>query len=212
VYFVKTPDIVKPLYRSLVWDVNVAEKIAFLTFDDGPTPGVTDKVLDILDQFKAKATFFLIGKNAEKNPEYLSAYKQAGHAIGNHSYSHMNGWLNSTEAYSSDIEKAAKLIESNLMRPPYGRIKRAQVKELKDMYSIVMWDILSGDFDPNVSPDACFQNVVDSVAPGSIIVFHDSIKASKTLLESLPRILRILSSEGYRFEALPKALNSPMSS
>jgi peptidoglycan/xylan/chitin deacetylase (PgdA/CDA1 family) len=211
-YFVKTPDIVKPLYPSLVWDVNVTEKIAYLTFDDGPTPGVTDKVLNILDQFNAKATFFLIGKNAEQNPDYLPAYTQAGHAIGNHSYSHMNGWLSDTESYLSDIEKAAKLIESNLMRPPYGRIKRAQLKELKDMYSIVMWDILSGDFDPNVSPDACFQNVIDSFAPGSIIVFHDSIKASKTLLESLPRILRTLSSEGYRFEALQQELNPPMSS
>ncbi len=211
-YFVKTPDIVKPLYPSLVWDVNVTEKIAYLTFDDGPTPGVTDKVLNILDQFNAKATFFLIGKNAEQNPDYLPAYTQAGHAIGNHSYSHMNGWLNDTKSYLSDIEKAAKLIESNLMRPPYGRIKRAQLKELKDMYSIVMWDILSGDFDLNVSPDACFQNVVDSVAPGSIIVFHDSIKASKTLLESLPRILSSLSSEGYRFEALRQELNPPMSS
>jgi peptidoglycan-N-acetylglucosamine deacetylase len=212
VYFVKTPDIVKPLYPSLIWDVNVAEKIAYLTFDDGPTPEITDNILAILSRFDAKATFFLIGENVQEHPTYLDLYKAAGHTIGNHSYSHMNGWLNGTGAYISDIEKAAKFVESNLMRPPYGKIKRTQINKLKNSYSIVMWDILSGDFDPNVGPEACFHNVVDSVVPGSIIVFHDSIKASKTLLESLPRILRTLSSEGYRFEALQQELNSPMSS
>jgi len=212
VYFVKTPDIVKPLYPSLVWDVNVGEKIVYLTFDDGPTPEITDKILAILSRFDAKATFFLIGENVQEHPTYLDLYKAAGHTIGNHSYKHYNGWSTSTEIYLSDIEKASELIDSNLFRPPYGKIKRAQVRKLKDKYSIVMWDILSGDFDPNVDPAICFQNVVDNVTSGSIIVFHDSIKSSKTVLGSLPRILKALSSEGYRFEALPREFNFPTNS
>ena len=212
VYFVSTPDIIKPLYPSLVWDMLAKNKVVYLTFDDGPTTGVTDKVFALLEEFQAKATFFLIGKNVETHPEYLNRYKEYGHTIGNHSFHHRNGWNATTENYIADVEKASKLIDSKLFRPPYGKITRAQIKKLKSEFTIVMWDVLSGDFDPKVNSESCYKNVVDNVVPGSIIVFHDSVKASNPMLEALPKILSELDSRGFRFEALPQQINSPLNS
>ena len=211
-YFVSTPDIIKPLYPSLVWEMSAKNKVVYLTFDDGPTPGVTDKVFALLEEFQAKATFFLIGKNVERHPEYLNRYKEYGHTIGNHSFHHRNGWNATTENYTADIEKASKLIDSKLFRPPYGKITRAQIKKLKSEFTIVMWDVLSGDFDPKVNSESCYKNMLDNAVPGSIIVFHDSVKASNPMLEALPKILSELDSQGFRFEALPQQINSPLNS
>ncbi len=202
-YFVRTPQIVKPLYRDLIWNIPTSEKVVYLTFDDGPTPSITDETLAILDTYSAKATFFLLGKNVKSNPEYLNKYSQAGHRIGNHSFSHLNGWKTATEEYLSDVEDASALINTQLFRPPYGRIKREQSKLLSEKYRIIMWDVLAGDFDTTVTSENCINNVVGNVESGSIVVLHDSVKAAPRMLKALPEILRQLTGEGYSFRAIP---------
>jgi len=201
-YFVKTPNIIKPLYRDLIWNFPSHDKVVYLTFDDGPTPEVTNKVFEILNAYQAKATFFLIGNNVKEHPEYLSKYEQKGHRYGNHSYTHPNGWQTDTKSYLEDVERAGKLISSNLFRPPYGRIKREQSKQLRSDYHLIMWDVLSGDFDKTVDVDQCYRNVVNNVESGSIVVFHDSKKFAETMLATLPRVLDKLTAEGYRFDAI----------
>lgn len=206
-YFVKTPNIIKPLYRDLIWKLpDGADKVVYLTFDDGPTPSITDKTLSLLADFDARATFFLVGQNVAKHPEYLNTYRKQGHSIGNHSFSHLNGWQTDTQKYLKDVSKAKAHIKSHLFRPPYGKIKRDQSKRLREQgYQIVMWDVLSGDFDPSVSVERCVHNVVNNVENGSIVVLHDSVKASKTMLDALPAILEDLSAQGFRFEAIPES-------
>ena len=201
-YFVKTPHIVKPLYPSAKWCVETNEKVLYFTFDDGPVPSVTDATFEILDSFSAKACFFLIGENIERHPDYIAKYAQNGHSIGNHSFQHLNGWKTPTAEYTSDVINASESIASTLFRPPYGRITRKQVKHLELEYTLCMWDVLSGDFDPTINVDSCIKNVVDHVEPGSIVVFHDSEKASKVMLASLPIILDQLKKRGYQFKAL----------
>lgn len=201
-YFVKTPKIVKPLYPLAKWCVRTDKKTIYLTFDDGPSPAVTDATFEILDRFSAKACFFLIGENVVQHPEYIQKYAALGHSIGNHTHSHLNGWSTQTPEYLVDITQASKVISSTLFRPPYGRITRKQVKNVETDYTICMWDVLSGDFDPSVDVDHCIKNVIENIEPGSIVVFHDSQKASKVMLAALPIILKQLSERGYQFKAL----------
>lgn len=200
--FPKTPAIVKPFARDLVWNIPTDEKVVCLTFDDGPTPGVTDVVLDILNDFNAKATFFCLGKQVEKHAELFQRIIHEGHSIGNHSYTHLNGWKTKNEIYFQDIEKAQELIKSSLFRPPYGKISLSQAKHLKTQYKLIMWDVLSYDYDATVSTAECFKNVVDNVENGSIVVFHDSEKAKKNVVESLPLVLDYLCNNQYAFKAL----------
>jgi len=199
---------VKPLflyrrfYKSLIWEIPVKEKIVFLTFDDGPAPGITDFVLDTLSLHKAKATFFCIGQNIDRHPELFQRIHNEGHGVGNHTYHHLNGWKTSDTMYLDSAERTRSLVKSKLFRPPYGRIRKSQIELLLPRYSIVMWNVLSYDYDKNVSSRTCYNNIVENTQPGSIIVMHDSIKAEKNVRTVLPDLLEHFIGKGFRFEAI----------
>ncbi|MBA3647259.1 MAG: polysaccharide deacetylase family protein [Chitinophagales bacterium] len=201
-YFIKTPEILKKIYPRQIWSYPESKKTLYLTFDDGPTPSISESTLKELKKFSAKATFFLVGQNAEKNPDLVSRIKSEGHTIGNHTYKHLNGWTTNTNTYIRDILKCDKIIGSNLFRPPYGRITKAQTSIMLHRYRVIMWDVLSGDFDPGISKNRCLKNVLENTEPGSIIVFHDSIKAADRMQYALPRVLEYYSEKGFRFSSL----------
>ncbi|MFZ5552721.1 MAG: polysaccharide deacetylase family protein [Bacteroidota bacterium] len=205
-YTAKTPRIVKALYRDLVWKISTPDPVLFLTFDDGPVPEVTPKVLEILKQYNAKATFFCIGDNVKKHPEIYRQILEEGHRTGNHSFNHLNGWKTKNAVYYRNIFKCSEEVNSALFRPPYGKITRSQSAKLKNRFSIIMWDVLSGDFDRSATKEKCLQNVIQSASPGSIIVFHDSIKAADKMLYALPKVLSHYSSIGFSFPALPERI------
>ena len=200
---VRPPSFLRWIYPNAIWHLPSDRKILYLTFDDGPTPFITEKVLELLDEYKAKATFFCIGKNIEQHPGIFNLIKEKGHHIGSHTYSHLNGWKSKTEEYINDYMKGRELSQSNLFRPPYGRIllKPLQVAQKQD--NVIMWDILSKDYDNDLSPEEVYANVTRNLGPGSIIVFHDNEKAKNNLLVVLPRILVYLSQQGYALEAIP---------
>jgi peptidoglycan-N-acetylglucosamine deacetylase len=185
--------------KDQIWNLSRKEKKIYLTFDDGPTKGVTEKVLELLHDYDAQATFFCLGKQIESNPFIFQSIIDQGHAVGNHSYSHLNGWETNDDLYYDDINKCQILFHSTLFRPPYGKISRQQVKILKEQFTIVMWDVLSGDFDHTISAEKCYQNVVKNAENGSIIVFHDSEKAATLCLKTLPRILDFYKNKGFEF-------------
>jgi peptidoglycan/xylan/chitin deacetylase (PgdA/CDA1 family) len=205
-YFIKTPFWLRLIYRSCIWRKPNQDRVLYLSFDDGPHPEATPFVLEQLAHFDAKASFFCIGKNVQLYPTIYDAILAAGHVVGNHTQNHMNGWKNNTENYIVDIQKATKVIHSNLFRPPYGRISFSQMKALRLdpalPQQIVMWDVLSGDFDTTITGDQCAQNVIQHAGPGSIVVFHDSAKAMDRLRIALPKVLAHFSKIGYQFEAL----------
>jgi peptidoglycan/xylan/chitin deacetylase (PgdA/CDA1 family) len=180
--------------------------VLYLSFDDGPHPEATPFVLEQLSNFNAKASFFCIGKNVQLYPEIYDAILAAGHVVGNHTQNHMNGWNNNTENYIADIQEATKVINSNLFRPPYGRISFSQIKALRLNpalpQQIMMWDVLSGDFDTTITGEQSAQNVIEHAGPGSIVVFHDSAKAMDRLRIALPKVLSHFSKLGYQFKAL----------
>jgi peptidoglycan/xylan/chitin deacetylase (PgdA/CDA1 family) len=208
-YLKKTPWILKKLYPERVWNIKSANKILYLTFDDGPHPEATGFVLEQLQKYNAKATFFCIGKNVK---EYFPVYEQIiseGHKPGNHTFHHLNGWKTSDKKFLEDIAEAAKIIDSNLFRPPYGRITKFQSRAIgggKLHLKTIMWDVLSGDFDPSVTGENCYLNVVNNAEPGSIVVFHDSAKAFPALKYALPRILEYYSEKKYQFKTLQQDL------
>lgn len=202
-YLVKTPKLVQALMPAYLWHLPTAEKILYLTFDDGPIPEVTPWVLERLQAFDAKATFFCVGENVQRHPAVFRQLLSEGHSAGNHTFNHLNGWHTENLAYFHNVRHCARLVNSNLFRPPYGRLLPAQRAFLERHYRIVMWDVLSGDFDPDISPEQCLENVLTHAQPGSIVVLHDSLKAEAKLHFVLPRLLEHFSEEGYRFEALP---------
>ncbi|MEN0003213.1 MAG: polysaccharide deacetylase family protein [Bacteroidota bacterium] len=201
-YLVKTPQVIQNLFPNFTWRIPSAEKVLYLTFDDGPVPEVTPWVLEQLAAYNAKATFFCVGDNIQKHPEVFEQVKAAGHAVGNHTFNHLNGWATDNISYFHNIRHCAREMDSVLFRPPYGRIKPKQVQFLQRHYRIIMWDVLSGDFDQNISPEQCLANVVNNVSPGSIAVFHDSVKAEERLTYVLPRVLEHFAQAGYSFERL----------
>jgi len=176
--------------------------VLYLTFDDGPIPEVTPWVLEQLEKFKAKATFFCVGDNVKKHPTVFEQVKKQGHAIGNHTSNHLNGWATDNVPYFHNVRHCASLVNSVLFRPPYGKLRPKQAQFLQRHYRIVMWDVLSGDFDAHVSPEQCFKNVINNAQNGSIVVFHDSLKAKENLEYALPAVLGYFSERGYRFERL----------
>ena len=192
----------------LIWEIPKKEKALYLTFDDGPVAGITDETLALLDRFNAKATFFCVGDNVIRNPETYSKIIDSGHSVGNHTFHHLNGWKTTTEDYIRDIEKCSTLVDSNLFRPPYGRITRKQANILSKNYKITMWSVLSGDFDPSVTVAKCIRNVERQARPGSIIVMHDQIKSAATMLQALPVILDLFQKQGFSFEAMSCDRNS----
>jgi len=198
-YLVKTPLLISRLTsRSLVWRISTKSKKIFLSFDDGPIPHLTMEILAYLNEYNAKATFFCVGQNAEQYPELIDRILDDGHNIGNHSYQHINGWKTSSKDYFENVKKAAKHINSNLFRPPYGRINYNQIRRLKVDYKIIMWSILSGDFDLEISPQQCLKNVLQS-KEGDIVVFHDNMKAVEKIHYVLPRYLDYFTKQGYQF-------------
>lgn len=208
-YLVKTPWWLSRLfYCDLNWKMQQdAKPSVYLTFDDGPHPTITPFVLDTLKAHNAKATFFCIGKNVAQHAEVYKRTIAEGHTVGNHTHNHFNGWFTKTEAYIENVEQAAKLINSRLFRPPYGRIKRSQANRLmrkKPSYKIYMWDVLSADFDITLAPEKCLTNVLDNIEPGSIVVFHDSEKAWDRMSYALPRVLEHCTQQGWNIKALPQ--------
>lgn len=201
---VRIPGLVKALYGDLLWRMPAQEKALYLTFDDGPTRDVTAWVLDQLATHQALATFFLIGRNAHAEPELAARVRAAGHAIGNHTWQHVNGWRTATDAYLAEVDRTQELTGTRLFRPPYGRITRAQSKALMPRFDIIMWDVLSSDFDPRIDGARCARNVIRHARPGSIVVFHDSVKAWPRLKEALPVVLAHFAAAGYAFRPLPE--------
>ena len=200
---VKTPVLLKKMFPNYIWDISTESNDIYITFDDGPTPDVTDQVLDELKKFDAKATFFVVGENAKKYPKLLKRIEAEGHVLGNHTNNHIKGWKTKTKNYLNNVEKASKIIDSKLFRPPYGQLKPKQGKKLIEVgYNIIMWNVLSLDWDNAISKEACLNNVISKTAKGSIIVFHDSIKASKNMLFALPKALEYFSNLGYNFKAI----------
>lgn len=201
-YLVRTPNFIQKLFPNFIWKLPTEEKVVYLTFDDGPIPEVTPWVMEQLDQYNAKATFFCVGENVKKHSSILESLREKGHSIGNHTYNHLSGWQTDNVTYLRNVRKGAQAVHSELFRPPYGRVKPSQAKFLNRHYRVVMWDVLSGDFDPELSKEQCLDNVIKNTKEGSIIVFHDSLKAKEKLEYVLPKTLEYLAQQGYRFEAL----------
>ncbi|WP_017258772.1 polysaccharide deacetylase family protein [Pedobacter arcticus] len=258
-FLTKTPYLLKKFYpKQLIWNKSRAEKVIYLTFDDGPIPIVTPWVIKTLKNFNAKATFFCIGDNITKHPEIFEQLKADGHTIGNHTFNHLKGWKTDDETYLANFLKCQELTQTNLFRPPYGRIKKSQIEKIlnngyqvasieyqddlkgqessikyqddlqiqessikyqddlqspytlnpkpqtsiKPHISIIMWDVLSGDFDPSLKPEKCLRNVLNYTENGSVVVFHDSLKAWDRLEFVLPKVLEVWRDEGFEFGVL----------
>lgn len=203
-YLVHTPQYVQALFPGLIWKMSGNRKEIYLTFDDGPIPEVTPWVLDTLRSFDAKATFFCVGDNVRKHPDIYDMVIHAGHTVGNHTLNHLSGWATENITYFHNIRHCARMVNSGLFRPPYGKLKPSQAQFLQRHYRIIMWDVLSGDFDRDIRPEDCAQNVIQHAEEGSIVVFHDSLKAEANLRHALPLVLEHFTREGYTFQSLPK--------
>ncbi len=203
---VHPPQLVKNVFSNITWKINTENKEVFLTFDDGPIPEVTENILFLLDAFDAKATFFCVGENVQRYPDIYKKILDAGHTTGNHTFSHLYGIKSSTEAYLEDIEKASKYIHSKLFRPPHGRMKTAQQSLIEQKYHIVLWDVLSYDFSKKLSREHCFANVKHFTRPGSVIVFHDNVKAVDNMFYALSQTLLFYHAAGYKFKALTETV------
>ncbi len=201
-HFVRPIFILNYIYPKAIWRKEKEKNNIYLTFDDGPIPEITPWILDCLKEYQVKATFFCVGENIKKHPEIFDRILAEGHAVGNHTYNHLRGWDSEDQIYFQNIEKCEKLTNSRLFRPPYGRAKKSQMKVLAQDYKIIMWDVLTGDYDPKISPEQCYKNCVNYTRNGSIIVFHDNIKAINNVKYALPKSIELLLRKGYRFKTL----------
>jgi peptidoglycan/xylan/chitin deacetylase (PgdA/CDA1 family) len=204
-YLIRTPWIVRKCYPECIWRIPGEELVIYLTFDDGPHPDATPAILVQLKRFNAKATFFCIGKNVAEQPQLYRRILEEGHRVGNHTHNHLNGWKTRDREYLQNIADARHYIDSNLFRPPYGRISKFQIANLRGepfRFKVIMWDVLSADFDQKQTAERCVQNVVQNAGNGSIVVFHDSAKTFERMNESLPKVLEHFSSQGYQFRAI----------
>ncbi|HTB07602.1 MAG TPA: polysaccharide deacetylase family protein [Bacteroidia bacterium] len=203
----RVPGIVQLFFPGMICRIPEKDKkTVYLTFDDGPIPEATPMVLDILNKYNAKATFFCVGDNVRKYPQLYQRILDEGHAVGNHTFNHTDGWKTKLKEYIENTEKCAELVSSPLFRPPYGRIKIGQYNKLQEKYKIVMWDVLTRDYDADFSVSDCFSIVEKNIREGSILVFHDSIKAKDKLSQLLPQTLEFIASEGYA----PKPISVPI--
>jgi len=204
-YFVKSPNLLKWVYKNCFWEIKTHEKKIFLSFDDGPHPQITLFVLETLKKYNAKATFFCIGDNVSKYPEVYKKIIDDGHSVGNHTHNHLNGWKTDDKTYLDNISIAKEHIDSNLFRPPYGKITQFQLSQLKASrftLKTIMWTVLSGDFDMSISKETCRDNVICNAKEGSIIVFHDSEKSKERVEFALPEVLKYFTSQGFIFEKI----------
>ena len=210
-YLVRPNWLMRKTFSSAIWRIPSTDKNLFLTFDDGPITEVTPWVLAMLKEYNAKATFFCVGANIEKHPDIFNQIISEGHTIGNHTHNHLNGWKTKNKEYFDNISQCNSIINDrlstvtehrSLFRPPYGKMKKSQYSLLNTEYSIIMWDVLSGDFDQTISEEKCLRNLLCKTREGSIIVFHDSIKAKKNLFYSLPKFLEHFSEKGFEFLSL----------
>jgi peptidoglycan/xylan/chitin deacetylase (PgdA/CDA1 family) len=204
-YLHYSPFWLKALFPKYHWRIETKEKVLYLTFDDGPIPEVTEFVLDTLNSYQALATFFCIGDNVNRHPHIYKKLLNSFHRIGNHTYNHLNGWKSDPETYIENFHQCNETlqIKTNLFRPPHGRLTRQQANQLPTDTKVIMWDVLSGDFDNNLGNEKCLRKSIEHTKRGSIVVFHDSLKAKENLYYTLPRYLDHFSSLGYRFETLP---------
>ena len=198
----RPPKLYRWLYRGAHWRFNKNEKVVYLTFDDGPIPEITPWVLDLLDHYQIKASFFCVGDNVRKHPEIFQMVKDRGHVVGNHTFHHIQGIKVRTKTFKKDVEEADKLIQSKLFRPPHGHMRLPQFYALRNKYKIIMWDVVTRDYSKLMTSDMVFEVVKKYTRPGSIIVFHDSIKAGDQMKESLPRSIEWLMEQGYSFKLL----------
>ena len=202
--FIEQPSLwLRWIYPDALWRMDKREKVVYLTFDDGPIPEVTPFVLDILDRYNIKATFFMVGDNVRKYPEIFEMVKSRGHRVGNHTFNHIGGFLHSIRGYLNNVEKADGYIHSNLIRPPYGWMKWEQYFLLRRHYQLVMWDLVTRDYSCHLNADDVFNNVRRYARNGSIITFHDSLKSIDKLRTALPRSIEWLQSKGYSFKTIP---------
>lgn len=203
--FIEQPPLVyRLLFPEAIWRIKRrGSKRVYITFDDGPIPEVTPWVLDVLDRYGVKATFFLVGDNVRRNPELFEEIKRRGHSYGNHTMHHLQGFKVTTHRYMRDITEADRMIGSSLFRPPHGLIRWKQSRGIKNHYNIVMYDLVTRDYSKKLTPEEVLDNVRRYVRNGSIIVFHDSLKAEKNLRYALPRAIEWLKEEGYEFDKLP---------
>lgn len=201
-YLVKTPYFTKLLFPEFIWKIDTSEKVVFLTFDDGPIPEVTPWVLDELKQVGFKVTFFCVGDNVLKHPDIYQQILEEGHSVGNHTFNHLNGWTSGDLDYIENVKLCDDFVKTSLFRPPYGRVKKSQSRIIKSDKKIIMWDILSGDFDLHIDKNKCLNNVIKNYRPGSIIVFHDSLKSEKTLRYVLPKVINHLKNNGFASQGL----------
>jgi peptidoglycan/xylan/chitin deacetylase (PgdA/CDA1 family) len=200
--WVNIPTVIKGIFTGIVWDKPAKKNEIYITFDDGPEPGITPEVLAFLNKYRAKATFFCLGSKVEENPCLVQQIRGDGHSVANHGYMHLNGYKTSLKNYIANAHMGAEVTCSSIFRPPYGKITPKQYKLLRQDYSIVMWSIMSMDFSEKITPEKCAKNVISNVYPGAVVVFHDIPKASKNLLPTLPLVLEYLKCEGYSFGVL----------
>ncbi|MDQ1088792.1 MULTISPECIES: polysaccharide deacetylase family protein [unclassified Siphonobacter] len=196
------------IYPEMIWRIPSVEPTIYLTFDDGPIPEVTEFVLEQLQQFEAQATFFCIGDNIRKHPHVFKQIIDQGHSVGNHTFNHLKGWKTEDQAYYENVAQCQELLPpTRLFRPPYGRIRKRQAAQLVNDHTLIMWDVLTGDYNPDLSPEQVYQGTIKACESGSIVVFHDSIKAWRNMSYALPKTLEYLRQQNFALKALPMHLS-----
>jgi peptidoglycan-N-acetylglucosamine deacetylase len=204
-FFVKTPGWLKMIYPECTWNVTTTAKEIYLSFDDGPHPTITPFVLDQLARYNARATFFCVGDNVRKFPGIYQQVISGGHTVGNHTQHHVNGWKIPDEEYLQEITEASAFIPSLLFRPPYGRMRKSQIRLMKQRFpgiKIIMWNVLAGDWVQDLPPEKCLEKIKNRINPGDIILFHDSEKAFPRLEYVLPKLLADFSEKGFTFKSI----------
>lgn len=198
-YLVQPPYLLRRVYPAATWRAATTVPKIYLSFDDGPIPGVTERVLDLLQKENVKAVFFCVGENVQKYPQIFERILAEGHQVGNHTYNHLNGWNTDSISYFRNVAKCAELVNSTLFRPPYGRMKNSQYKALVKRFQIIMWDVMTVDYDAKVSKEQCLKNACSNLRNGSVVLFHDSLKAASNMEYALPRFIEFAKSKGFEF-------------